>query len=117
MFSGVRDIPASQHLCRNPCPEDELLRPLFERRPVEENSPVAGQAAQADIGAEPRHLPVITAAGMRFAQADHVSEIDLEDRPTPPPAGSLRASAGSDLSDSAASSRLLVPPAGSRKRG
>lgn len=67
--------------------ENERFHALLQGCPVEQHPAVAGQAAQADIGAKPRHLPGRSTAGMRFAQADHVSEIDLEDRPNPPPAG------------------------------
>ena len=38
----------------------------------------AALAAQADVGAQPDHLPLIRAAGVRFPQPDDVAEVELD---------------------------------------
>jgi hypothetical protein len=62
------------------CTGDELLQTPLERRALEEEAPVAGEASQADIGAEAGDLPVCTAAGVGLLQPHHVAEGELQGR-------------------------------------
>lgn len=89
IWLGLRCLPGFAVLdCgRNARPEDELLQTFFEDGPLQHHAAVAGEAAEADVGPKPRHLPVVAAAGMGFAKPDNVAETNLEDRPIPPPAG------------------------------
>jgi hypothetical protein len=56
------------------------LQPPFQHGALEKDAAVAGQAAQADVGAEACDLPVVAAAGMGFAQAQDVAKLEVEDR-------------------------------------
>jgi hypothetical protein len=40
---------------------------------------MAFKAFYADIGPQPYHLPLITAAGMNFLEPNHVTDINLHD--------------------------------------
>jgi hypothetical protein len=57
---------------------DELLQALFERRAFEEDAPVAGKAAQADVGPQASDLPVGAAAGVGALEAQDVAEVQFE---------------------------------------
>ena len=59
---------------------DELLQALFEDSAFEHDAAAAGEAAEADVGAETVDLPVVAAARVHLAQPDHVIEAYLEDR-------------------------------------
>jgi hypothetical protein len=63
-----------------PAAEDELLHALLDRGAVKEDAAAAGKTAKADIGAEPRHLPVVTAARMGLAEPHDIAQVQLEDR-------------------------------------
>jgi hypothetical protein len=57
-----------------------LLQALFQHGAFEHDAAAAGEAAQADVGAEAVDLPVGAAARVHLAQANHVIEANLEDR-------------------------------------
>ncbi len=59
---------------------DQLLQAPFERRALQQEAPAALQAAQPDVRAQTRDLPVVPAARMGFTQTDHVAQADFEDR-------------------------------------
>lgn len=44
------------------------LEPLFQFAPRQKNVPPAGVALEADVRAQPRHRPLVAAAGVRFAK-------------------------------------------------
>jgi hypothetical protein len=57
---------------------DELLEAPLKDRAFEEDATVAGEAAQADVGAEAGDLPVGAAAGMRAFETQDVFQVELE---------------------------------------
>ena len=72
-------------LGRRRCSRHERFQALLQRRPLQQQPSAAGQAAQADVRAQARHLPVGPAAGVGLAQPQDVAEVQLEDRARPPP--------------------------------
>jgi hypothetical protein len=42
--------------------------------------PLALQANDANVGADPDHLPVVAAAGVLLFQSDYVSEVNIRHR-------------------------------------
>jgi hypothetical protein len=59
---------------------DELLEAPLKDRAFEEDATVAGEAAQADVGAEAGDLPVGAAAGMGAFETQDVFEVEFEGR-------------------------------------
>jgi hypothetical protein len=55
-------------------PLDEGDEASFQVRPLQENVPSAGLAAQPDVGAQPVDPPCVAAARMGATQADDVAE-------------------------------------------
>src|SRR3990172_1054865 len=58
-------------------PGQERLDALFKHTSRQEDAPAAGEAADADIGAEAVHPPVIAATGVRFPETDGVAQAYL----------------------------------------
>jgi hypothetical protein len=58
---------------------DKLLQSPFERGALQEQAAPALQAAQADVRAKTRNLPVVAAAGMGLSQSHYVAQADFED--------------------------------------
>jgi len=56
----------------------EALDAPLERRAREQHLAVAGQAADADLGAEAHYAPGVAAAGVRFAHLDDITEVDVK---------------------------------------
>ncbi len=52
--------------------DSSLKNRAFQHHPV-----LTFEADDADIGAQTVHLPVITAAGMLFFEADHIAQFDF----------------------------------------
>src|SRR5579862_3182412 len=61
-------------------PPHELADPALELGAGHQYLPVAAEAAESDVGAEAHDFPLVAAAGMRLARADHIAEHQLEDR-------------------------------------
>src|SRR5579864_7655177 len=61
-------------------PPHELADPALELGAGHQHLPVAAQAAEPDVGAEAHDFPLIAAAGVRLARADHIAEYQFEDR-------------------------------------
>ena len=57
--------------------------PFFQFRTRDEDTPPASIALEADIGAEPYHCPLITAAGVRLAELELIADGKFEDRRRP----------------------------------
>jgi hypothetical protein len=57
---------------------DEFLDAFFKIAAGKENPMMARGAHHANVRAEPYHLPFVTAARVRLAEADHIVEIELE---------------------------------------
>jgi hypothetical protein len=72
----VRRQPRScRALCDGHRADDEFFEAALEHGTLEEDAAAAAEAAQTDVGAEARDLPVVAAAGVGFAQADDVAEV------------------------------------------
>jgi len=67
----------SSVICRTPV--DESLNTAFEDTARQPDATLAPPAADADIGAEPDHLPLVAAAGMLLFETDYVSESNVGD--------------------------------------
>jgi len=59
---------------------NQFFHPPFERRTLQQQAASARQAAQADVRAQARNLPLVAAAGMGLTQTHHVAQADFEDR-------------------------------------
>ena len=55
-----------------------LSYPFLKLAAREHHAPAAGEAADANISARPRHLPFVSTARMDFAQAHTVADVYLE---------------------------------------
>jgi hypothetical protein len=56
---------------------DDGFGAFFEFAAGEEDTPAAGEADEADVGAEADDAPLVAAAGMRFAEAEDVVEAEV----------------------------------------
>ncbi len=52
---------------------DKSLQPSLKHTSLQEDPSLAFEALEADIGAHPRHFPLVAAARMRFAHPDYVT--------------------------------------------
>lgn len=60
-------------------PGHEVGDASLQRPAIEQNVAFAHSAPQADVGAEPIHQPIVTAARVGAAQPDNVPESKLDD--------------------------------------
>ena len=60
-------------------PGHEVGDASLQRPAIEKNVPCAHSAAQTDVGAEPIHQPIVTAARVSATQPDDVAEPKLDD--------------------------------------
>src|SRR5262249_21676916 len=58
-------------------PFEELLDATLECRSWQHHFAIAGQTADADLGAESHHAPGIAAARVRLAHLDNVAEVEV----------------------------------------
>lgn len=56
---------------------DNLSNPLLELAAREHHAPAAGQAADADIGTDANHLPLVPSAGVRLAHTHFIADLDF----------------------------------------
>jgi hypothetical protein len=55
-------------------PDYEQFHPPLEIATRQEDSPAAGDALDADVGAEPHYSPIEAAAGVRLLEPHHVAD-------------------------------------------
>src|SRR5438067_1682569 len=58
----------------------EGFQAALQHAPLQQYTVLALLALEADIGAQPDHPPLESAAGVRLAQADQVADAELDDR-------------------------------------
>jgi hypothetical protein len=58
-------------------PGDKFFNPPLEVGTFQQNVVLAFEAPDADVGAHPVHLPLVTAAGVLFFKADDVTRAYL----------------------------------------
>jgi hypothetical protein len=56
---------------------NKFSNPALESRTFQQHTVLALEASYADVSAHPYHLPLVTAAGVLFLEADHISQPDL----------------------------------------
>ena len=56
---------------------DKVFNPALESRALEQHPALAFEASDADVGAHPYHLPLVTAAGVPFLEADDITRAYL----------------------------------------
>jgi hypothetical protein len=60
---------------------NKSLEPSVEGVSLEKHPSLALEAPDADIGANSYYLPLMAAAGMCFAQPDHIADLHIHSHP------------------------------------